>query len=868
VRGWSGVRERLRALLRRRREEEALDEEMRFHLEMETGKLLRAGWDAGAARREAYRRFGGVDRMKERTREERGISTVETLASDVRFALRGFARTPGLTCTAIVALTLGVGATTAAYSVVDAVLLRPLPYAGAERMVQLWEQDARGGRFFPAYDNFVDWRERATTLERLAATMDPGPTTVLGDFEPVQVANLAITRGLFEGLGVAPVLGRLPTPSENAPGGPPLVLVSAGFWRDRLGSPASLEGVTVEFSGRVASVIGVLPAGLDLFGRHDVYWPLEQDPPRGRGTYALRAFGWLAPGVDVAAADAELDRIVADLKREHGDALNAESALARPLDDVLLGSHRGGLWLLLGASALVLLVGCLNVAGALLARGKARERELAVRLALGAGRHRVFRQLVTEAALLAATGGAAGALLAAVGVRLLTRAGSGVIPRLETVTVDPKVLGVALAASVGAALLAGVLPARGTLRGLSPTLRAGTSGTRSRERAWNGLIAAEAALTLALLMGATLLLRSLVSIVEADVGFEPEGVLTARIVVPEGSFDSDEERAAFYESVLARVSGTPGVEDAGLVNLLPLDAFNRSGGVRLADAEEWSGFAEWRPADAGYLAALGIDLLEGRLFEERPPEGVTPVVVSRPFAERLAPDGSALGLRLVASIDPRQEPLEIVGVVEEARLWRYGRGVQSTVYLPWRARPEATGSMTLALRATGDEEPIARVVRDAVRAGSPRVAVELDRLDRQVVATQLDRRFVIGVLVTFAFVALVLALVGVYGIVAYAVERRRRESGIRIALGATVGRVRRGMVTRVLGMVAAGSVAGLVLAALGAGLVDALLYEVGPRDPLSAALAVALLLLTAAAAAWIPAWRHGRIDPAGVLRSE
>ncbi|MEJ2205935.1 MAG: ADOP family duplicated permease [Gemmatimonadota bacterium] len=863
-----GVGERVRALFNRSEEERDLDEEVRFHLEMEERKLVGEGMTQPQARREARRRFGGEDRMKERTRDERGTRVLEDLIQDSRYGARSLARSPGFTVTAVVTLALGIGAATAVFSLVDGVLLRPLPYTGADRLVEIREL-GQGRRFFPSFPNFLDWRDRAASFDGMVAVQTMGMLPVLDAGDPVRVPFLQVSRDFMATAGVTPFLGRDLAGEEHVPGGPDVALVSHRFWQTRLGADPDLDRLGFNAFGSRFRVVGVLPRGFRLLYDADVYISAERWPGTVRSAHAYRVVGRMKRGVSVAVADQELDAVTAAMAEEYGGDTSAETAQVRSLRDVLLGNQRRPLILLLVASGLVLAVACANVAGTLLARGSGRRRELAVRASLGGRRARLVRLLLTENGLLAVLAGALGAALAWIAVRAAVVLAPGVLPRLETVSVDARALAFAAATALGTTLVFGLWPALHLTRtGTADGLRAGGRGrTTRRARAWDVLIAGEVALALVLLVGAGLLVRSLLTIVTLDAGWEPKGVLQMTLTPPSGVFTSEEAAVAYVRRVEEELAELPGVTDVGIGNLGPLDAGNWTAPARDADTGgDIGGYAGWRLVDAGYFPALGVSLVKGRLFKPGD-QGVA--VVNEAFARGLWGEDDALGKRVVSNFDPRMETLEVVGVVRQARDWRFAAEEQMEMFVPWWRYTQQVNTLRYLVRTTGDPGDLIAPARERVSALEARIPLEFTTLEDEFADSTAERRFVAGILLTFAATGLLLSLVGIFGVVSYAVAQRRREIGIRMALGARSDRVRAEARASALGP----AVAGLLLGGAGAMLlsrfVEALLYEgVPPRDPVLY-LGVAVVFLAAAAAASdLPARRAASADPAMVLREE
>ena len=698
-----GWRARVRALLRRSEEERDMDEEMRFHLEMEERKLVREGLAPEEARRRARLRFGGVERMKERTRDERGTRGLEDLLRDLAFGARTLRRSPAFTFTAVVTLALGIGAVAAAFSLVNGVLLRPLPYGRSDRLVELREL-APGRRFFPSFPSFADWRSQSTSFSGMIAVQTMGAVPVLDAGDPVRLPFILVSRDFLSTLGVSPFLGRDLTHDENTPEGPPVALVSHAFWAERLGGQRELTRLSFTALGQSYRVVGVLPPGFRFLYDADVYIAAERWPGTVRSAHAYRVVGRLRDGVSVAAADREMDALAAHIKELYGDESNAESVQTRPLDDVILGAQRRPLGILLGAAGLVLLVACANVAGTLLARGSVRTREMAVRTSLGAGRGRLLRQLLTESVLLTVVSGALGTGLAWLAVRGAARFGAGSLPRLETVGLDGRVLLVCAVVALGTAFLLGLYPAlRLTRAEVSHALRGGgRGGTSRRGRAWDVLIGAEVALAVVLLVGAGLLLRSLASIVSLDAGWDPHGVVQMAVTPPGGVFESEEQAVAYTYRVGDELRSLPGVHAVGMGTFGPLDAGNYTAPARDTDTgRAIDGFAGWRLVDPGYFEALGEPMLRGRTFQAGE-QGVA--VVNEVLARALWGDEDPIGKHVASNFDAGGTSLRVVGVVAVARDWRFEVSEQMEMFEPWWTRLDQVNTVRFFVRADGNAD--------------------------------------------------------------------------------------------------------------------------------------------------------------------
>lgn len=806
----------------------------------------------------------------------RGGGSGTAVLHDLRVAVRGHLRRPGFALVAVATLALGIGANSAVFSLVDGVLLEPLPYADPHRLVQVWEVSVHGRTMNAAWANFEDWQRRGDGFRALAAYTS-SRATVLGGERPVRVTTAAVSRDFFPALRVEAAVGRLPAAGEHRPGAPPVVVVSHRFWRGHLGGAERLEELDLNVSGFPLQVVGVLPAGFDFPSGADLWYPVElTEPTPYRTAHNYRVIGRLADGTDVRAARAEVEGITLAVIGDREDEYLARGVEVVPLRDEIAGPVRRPLWLLLGAAGLVLLVACANLASSFLARATGRQRELAVRAALGAGPWRLRLQLFVESLVLALAGAAAGVGLAALLLRALPHLAAEPLPRLDQVGVDGGVVLFTLVVSVLAALLFGLLPAWGVLAaaGEGAALRTGrsTAGRQGRH-AWRALVAVQVALAVLLLAGTGLLLRSLWNLLDEELGFEPRGVLTAELSLPEARYPDDAALGRFHDELLTTLRTLPGVAHAGVVNHPPLGRWDPSGRMSVEGGPEPHVTASYRLVAGDYFRALGIPLLAGRTFDERDRAGAADVVVvNRALAELAWPGEDALGKRMTSGgMDKywqEERWARVVGVVGDVRHRGPAAAPGPAAYFALRQRPGAAEDVTAVLRGEGGPEALAGAVRTAVRELDPQVPVEVGTLEDLLSRAVADRRAALLLLGGFAVLALVLAALGIYGVVAYGVARRRRELGIRLALGAR----RR----RLLGQVVGGSMvsvgAGLAVgaaAALTAGrLLAGMLHDVSPQDPVTLA-AVLLLLATAAVlASLVPARRATRVDPAETLRAE
>jgi putative ABC transport system permease protein len=806
---------------------------------------------------------------------------MDRIRRDVTFALRSLARTPTFTLVAVLTLTLGIGATTSVFSVVHGVMLRELPYDQPDRLVTVWldmtERDGPLREWFTPAD-FEDFRAEPGLFEEMGVWRGWGPTlTGLGDPE-VLVAG-EVSEGLLDRvLRAQPVLGRAFLPEEDVPGGPPVVVVSHSFWRDRLGSDAGAIGRSVVLSEDQYIVVGVMPEEFaPPFVSDAVLWrPIRVDPEScGRGCYTIRAVARLAPGITLAGAQERASALAARLAEAYPETNERVGAALFGLQEDLVGAAARPLWILLGAVSLVLLIACTNVANLLLARGAARQGELAVRVAVGAGRSTILRQLLTENLVLAAVGGGLGVGLAAWGTQALLALTPSSLPGLERVAVEGAVLGFAAVATLITGLVFGSLPAwRASRADVYASVRGSTGGATRSARIRSGLVIGQVALAMVLLTGAGLMLKSFQRLDRVDLGFDPDGVLAVSVALPDSRFGSPADRIAYYDRLLERLGALPAVASAGATDSPPLAGNDGDASFRLEGApapEPTRVPVAWvRRVTPGYWGTVHQEVLLGRGFDDGDAPGA-PLVVA--VNEMLArdyygyPERSPLGARI--AFGSRGEPVwrTIVGVVDDTRHFGLRDGTRPAMYLPFH---QSTSSyMTLVLRTTGDPRDLSGPTRAAVSAVDGRLApASIAPLADLVDQSSARDRFVARLLVLFSTTALVLAAGGLYGVVAYGVSLRSREISIRLALGAGRAELRRMVVAGGLGL----SLAGTVLGALGAfaltRVLDTLLFEVSAADPATFAWTTLGLLGVACLASWLPTHRLRGAEPAAVLRSE
>ncbi len=803
--------------------------------------------------------------------------TMQSIQLDCRYFFRAMRSNPVFSLIAIGTLALGIGANCAVFSVISGVLLKPLPYPEPERIVTLWEKSERGGIMHIASPNFHDWQQLANRFESLALLQSPqfgGPTTVLGGVAPVRARVLGVSTRFFDVFGVPAQRGRLPEASEFVTGSGPVIVVSHRFWTTQLESRPNLAGTQLEISGVFAEVIGVMPPGFNYPGKTDIWYPTSFSSGGSRTSHNWMGIGRLASGTSLAAASREMTAIAQRLKETHGSEINAIDVALTPLHEELVGAARRPLLLLLAGSGLVLLIACTNIAASLLARGAARQGEVAIRAALGASRGRLLQQLLTESVILALLGAVAGILLGAVGVRLLLSLGE-MVPRIDDITMDLRTTLFAIGLTLLAAVMAGVFPAlrlTSSLRhGVGP--RRGTSTGKSQRLFWDSMVAAEVALALLLLVSAGLLMKSFWGLLAAPAGFDPEGVLTAEISVSPSRYPDLPQVANFYQRALAELESIPGVAAAGLTNHLPLGGLWYNGDFEIEGVGSSGDSADYRIASRHYFEGLGIPLLRGRLFEDRDNAATGDVVIiNQAAANRFWEGADPIGKRIRnLSNDSWIYPdrwLTIIGTVGNARHRNLIQAPRPALYVHYLQRPGRLrgGSLVLKARAEADPGALAAPLRERLRTLDQDLAVTFSTMESRLLESVGDRRFSMLLLGIFAALALILAAMGIYGVVSYAVERRTREIGIRIALGATSLQVLRLALQNSMISVWIGLLLGIGLASGAAQLLRNQLYEVDPTDPMVLLSTLAMLVGVATIAAWVPAHRTTRIDPLVSLR--
>lgn len=868
---------RMRSLLRRETVERELDEELRYHFERLVEDNRAAGMSAEEARYAALRALGPVESSKEQCRDARGgVLLLESVWQDVIYACRALRKAPGFAVVAILSLAFGIGANTTIFSFVNAVLLRPLPYPGSERLVVLRERPLNSSGTVNVHPvNFVEWRARATAFEALTLSQTPA-LNILGTSGAEQLPRVQATADLFKVFGLTVLLGREFTDADTRPGAAPVVILGHGFWQRSFAGDPSVLGRALAIPDGSLTIVGVAPPGLRIgLADPDVYTPLTIDPanPGASGSRAFQAYGRLRPSVTLDQARAEMSAIGLELSRRL--PLDKDMSVAVDnLHDDLVREGRPALRLLMAVVATVLVIACVNLASLLMARGLSRRGELALRASFGASRGRIVRQLIIESLVLSVLGGAVGLVVAEVVTNALVSLSAGALSSgtLEPVRLDVACLAFTVCVSLLTALVFGLVPAwqashidpQAAIRERSRT----ASGDRGQHRTRAAFVVTEVALAVVLLVGAGLLLRTFSNLVNVNLGFQPAQTFAMNLFL---GLRPPEERVRLIEQILERVEAVPGVRAAGTIQFLPLAGMTCGTGVWL-DGNPGTDATTAAPTECslvsrGYFAAMGIPVVDGRAFDTRDRFGGPRVLmINQSFVKRYFPDGRALGRRLFVQ-GSNQAVAEVIGVVGDVRHKGLASEPAPTVFLLHAQTPGYV--MSLVVRSPAELTGQAAAIRRAIHDVDPRQAVAEAKPLEQYVADALARPKMYAMLVAcFAVVAMMLAAIGVYGLVAYVVSQRTHEIGIRLALGATTTRVFQELAAQGGRLIGAGLAIGILGAVLLRNTASGLLFGVAPGDPLTYAAAAAIFGVLAAAAAAIPARRASRVDPTTALRHE
>ena len=882
---------RLRNSFRRPRDHRDVSAELASHLQLHIDDYLARGLTPSEARRQALLQLGGVEQTKLLVHDQEMLPVAESLLQDLRFGVRILWRNPGFTFAAIIVLALGIGANTALFSIVDAVLLRPLPYPHAEELVTLRESKPNFATGSVSYPNFLDWRKDNHTFASMAALRGGRSVVLTGLGDAEQLNAVLLTAGFFEQLGVRPVLGRTFTLDEERVGAAPVVLLSAGLWKRKFAASPDVVGKSLTLDGKAFTVIGVIPASFDLLGNFrgvDIYQPIGQWDNTAllmrTAGLGISGIGRLKPGVTLEQARADMQRVSANLSAAYPDADKNVSAALIPFRRWNLGSVQTFLFVLFGAVAFVLLIACVNVANLLLARSTFRAREFALRSALGAGRSRILRQMLVESVLIASIGGLAGLLLASFSTRVLLSFLPAALPRAAEIGIDARVFLFALGLSLLAGVAFGVAPALKALRqDPQETLReGGRTGSASRHHLQSVLVAAEICLAMVLLIGAGLMIRTLAALHHVDPGFDSSKVLTFGLSLPPSAKNpSPDSVRATLRDVQKKFESVPGVQSMAYT----------WGALPLGFDDEWLFWIDGHPKPASktemnwtldyvvgpdYLATMGIPLEEGRFFSAADKEHAPQVaVIDQVFAKKFFPNVDPIGQRLHLNDD--DQTTEIIGVVRHINQWGLdsdtNQSLRAQLYVPFMQLDDdnmarAGAGLGVVVRSDRPAQVFDSIRHANSEISSQQLVYGAQTMDELIAQSLANRRFSMILLALFAGLALVLSCIGIYGVVSYLVSQRTREIGIRAALGAQRADVIRMVLWQGAKMTAIGVAAGLLVSLLLTRLLASLLFGVSATDPFTLLGVAVLLAGISLFAAYIPARRASHLDPIIALRYE
>ena len=885
LKGW---RLKLRTLLRPDRAWHALDDELRFHLEMEADRLIREGLSPEKARREAMLRFGGVDRFAEKTREARGTRLGEDAMQDLKYGLRMIVKNPVFSAVAIFTLALGIGANTAIYTVVEAVLLEPLPFENASELTLLWTRnDAENqDKYMVSPMDFDDWRTMNSTFESMAAFWPTTGTVTEVDGNPTRVRMVYTTEDFFDVMGATPYAGRTFSP-DDGPESTQVVILSYGFWQRRFGSDPAIVGQAITIDGSPWQVIGILrpehtfPTDADLW--INMTWSMQIQSRLARW---MSAVGRLSDENGIEAARADLKAVASRIEQEHPTTNRGWTVRMEKLHDEMVGDTRSALLILLGATGFILLIACANVANLLLSRSGVRAKEIAVRVAFGAGRGRLVRQLMTESLVLAGAGALSGLAAAQIGVQVLLSMAPVTLPRGDTIALDGTVLGVVAGVSLLTGVLFGLAPIVQLVRSdLHSTMRDGSRATAGvgKHGVQNTFVVAQFAMALMLVVGAGLLVRSFQNLRSVDAGFVPSEVLTLELDVSTAIAATHPEVIDFYEQFEQRISQLPGVVAVGDASTLPLaEALDYSLPFTFVDREapaEVELRTFMRPVSPGFLKTMRTPIVDGRDFTSMDRVGAPGVMlVNEAFVDRFFPNEDPIGVK-IGDVRTQYGPLggihlagaiaesEIVGVVKNMKYDGLRADPMPALY--FSGLQTSIKRRTIVIRSTSSSATLLPAIRRELAAMNPGMALtNVQTMDDVMSNAQSRDRFSAMLLTMFGVVALLLASIGVYGVLSYAVEQRRNEVGIRMALGADRSDVRGMVLGDGVRLVLVGLGVGIVGAVALSGLLASQLFGVNPREPFIYVAVATALLVVGLAASFVPAWRATRVSPVVAMRCE
>jgi len=862
--------------------DEDFREEIESHVEMRAELNRAAGIPEDQARESARRQFGNATAIREEMRRVHVNTFVESLIQDLHYAARGFLRQPLFTLTAIFAAALGIGSTTAVFSVVDRILFRSLPFAQDDRLVSVGMMAPLDSNEFLLPDAYFDWRKHQTPFQSITSLVAGVADCDLTQTNPLRLGCAQVESNFLATLGVSPVAGRSFSAQEDVPNGPRVALLAYGVWQSRFGGDPNMPGKLVLIDGQPVTILGVLPSNFEMptLAHADLLFPEALDETRDRAGRVLRVFARLKPGVTMEQARARMQPLFEQALQYVPRQFRKEVHLRmRSLRDRQVQDARTASWVLLGAVGAVLLIACANIANLLLARAFNRRKEMAVRAALGAARGRLIRQTLTETLLLGVLGGLAGCALAWVLLRMFVGLAPEGIPRLEQAALDARVMLFALAGSIASGLLFGIAPAFQNPKGESLHTSRTAGARRGQLREW--LCAAQIAISLVLLSSAGTLLRSLWKIESVPLGLEAEHVITAEFVLSRQGYSEEGRQIRFFDSLEARLSKIPGATASIISDSLPPSGSTRGRLLASMQVEGQppfdkgtGGLIMWRYVTPGYFATLGIPMVRGRAFTEgdRAP-GASSMILSQTFAERLFPNGDAIGKRIKTS-----EWATVVGVAADVKNLGPMLASEPEYYILRRHVPDATSQMQepplgwrqakVAIRTSVNPKVMAGWIQREFAALDPALPVSIGSMQRRV-GRLVDRpRFNALLLTLFAGMGVLLAAVGLYGVMAFLVGQRTQEIGVRMALGATPGVITKLVLSRAAGWTLAGMLVGLVGSLFATRAIQSMLFDVSARDPWTFMVVLPVLLLIALSAASIPMLRAARVDPMTALRHE
>lgn len=881
-----GLLIRLKALLKKQQADRDMVEEIQHHLALETQHNRELGMNTGDAARKARLDFGGIESVREAERDARGVRWIEDFVGDVRYALRSLRRSPVLAGAAILTLALGIGANTAIFSAVNAVILRPLPFADPDRLYMLWEQNPEKGWYknVVAPANMLDWKEQVAAFEDMGAWADwQSSRTLTGEGRPIRLNSSYVTGNIFSVLGVRPISGRAFTPEESWKTGTQVILLSERIWRDQFNADPAIVGKTLQLDGTPTQVVGVMPRSIGAFPREgvDIWEPMAWEPERKsqvsfRRAHWLRVAARLKPGITAQEADAQFQATVRKIQIDYLATNRVMGAGMTPLHEFLVGDTRQPLLVLLGAVGVLLLIACGNVGNLLLVRAAGMEREVALRLALGAGRNRVVRQALTESLVLSLLGAAVGIAFGWWGTGLLVLLQPPNMLPVGNIGLSWAVLGYIFAVTLICGFLFGAAPAlwgahRSPVDALKEGGKSGSSGHRVRR--WSDLLViGEVALALLLTVGACLVLRSFWRLTAVDPGFDSKGTLSVLVVVPGSQYDTPEKVRGFFDELVRRGRELPGVTAAAGTTSLPLTGLRWTSDFKV---EGWGvdqiGFeVGHREVTPDYFKTLGIPVLRGRAFTDADRADAPQVVlINQTLANRYFPGEDPIGRRVTFDKVPDSTSIwrTVVGVVQDERQEALSRDPHTEFIAP--VAQDGGSGLYLLLKTAGNPADLGPRARDLLASMDPNLAiVSMTTLDEVRDRSLARQRFMLTLLGAFSIVGVLLAVVGVYGVMAQLARGRVREMGIRIALGAKAAEVQWLVVRHGLKLVGLGLVIGLVGAVLLSQSITALLFQVHPLDPITFVAVPLLLTLSGLAACWLPALRVSRSSPALALRAD